>query len=59
MDYLAIEERFKEMLDECYPTYEIAGVTLYPSQILEACDPVAYRIALSEYEDFEEQNQNA
>lgn len=49
----ALKERFNEMLDELHPTYEIAGVTLYPSQILKNCDPTAYRIALSEFEDYE------
>lgn len=42
--------QFEEMLDECHPEYEIAGVTLYPSVILRDCDPVAYRGALYEYE---------
>lgn len=45
------EEKFNDWLDDVYPTYEIAGITLYPSQILKDCDPVAYRIALSEIED--------
>lgn len=49
----ALKNRFNEMLDELHPIYEIAGVTLYPSQILKNCDPVAYRIALSEFEDYE------
>lgn len=46
-----IESQFQDLLDELYPVYEIAGVTIYPSRILKECDPVAYRIALSEYED--------
>jgi hypothetical protein len=49
------EEQFDDWLDEVYPTYEIAGITLYPSQMLKNCDPIAYRIALSEYEDREEE----
>ena len=48
------EEKFDEWLDDVYPTYQIAGVTLYPSQILKNCDPIAYRIALSEIEDDDE-----
>lgn len=36
---------FNEYLDENYPTYEIAGVTLYPSSILAETDPIAYREA--------------
>jgi hypothetical protein len=44
------EEMFDEWLDDVYPTYKIAGVELYPSQILKNCDPIANRIALSEIE---------
>ena len=44
-------ERFDEMLDECYPVYKIGDMTFYPSQILYDCDPIAYRIGASEYED--------
>ena len=49
-------DRFDEMLDELYPEYSIAGITLTPSHILRECDPIAYRIALSEFEDYEEQD---
>jgi hypothetical protein len=47
-------DRFDEMLNEVYPEYSIAGITLTPSHILRECDPIAYRIALSEFEDGEE-----
>ena len=49
------EEQFDEWLDDVYPTYAIAGITLSPSQILKNCDPIAYRIALSEIEDDEDE----
>ena len=49
------EEMFDEWLDDVYPTYQIAGITLYPSQILKNCDPIAYRIAQSEIEDDEDE----
>jgi hypothetical protein len=49
------EEMFDDWLDDVYPTYQIAGVTLYPSQMLKNCDPIAYRIALSEWDDREEE----
>jgi hypothetical protein len=51
------EEMFDEWLDDVYPTYAIAGITLYPSQILKTCDPIAYRIALSEI-DFDEEEED-
>ena len=49
-----IEEMFDEMLDEVYPVVKIGDATFYPSQILKQCDPIAYRIAVSEYEDAED-----
>ena len=49
------EAEFDDWLDDVYPTYEIAGITLYPSQMLRNCDPIAYRIALSECEDRNEE----
>lgn len=48
-------DRFDEMLNECYPEYSIAGATLTPAHILKECDPIAYRIALSEFEEEEEE----
>jgi hypothetical protein len=51
---MTIEDRFDEMLDECYPVFKIGEMTFYPSQILKECDPIAYRIGVSEYEDIEE-----
>jgi hypothetical protein len=45
------EEMFDEMLDEMYPVVKIGELTFYPSQILKNCDPIAYRIAMSELEE--------
>jgi hypothetical protein len=51
-------DRFDEMLNEVYPEYSMGWATFTPSQILKECDPIAYRIALSEFEDFgEEENE--
>lgn len=44
------EQEFDELLDELYPVYQMGELTFYPSQILKACDPIAYRIELSEVE---------
>jgi hypothetical protein len=49
-----IEDMFDEMLDETYPVVKIGELTFYPSQILKQCDPIAYRIGVSEYEDMED-----
>lgn len=48
------EQDFDEYLDEIYPAYKIGVLTFYPSQILKNCDPIAYRIALSEMEEEDE-----
>ena len=48
----ALRESFNEMLDECHPPITIGSLTYSPSQVLEAVDPVAYRIGLSEHEDY-------
>jgi hypothetical protein len=47
-----IEESYKEMLDDVFPVVKIGYSEFYASDILKNCDPVAYRIGLSEY--FEE-----
>ncbi len=46
-----IEEMFDEMLDEAYPVVKIGDLIFYPSQIFKKCDPIAYRIAVSKYEN--------
>lgn len=40
-------EDYDNMLDECYPM--LFG--LYPSKILEECDPIQYRCGYSDYVD--------
>ena len=50
------EEMFDEWLDDFYPTYQIGVLTFYPSQILKNCDPIAYRVGLSEWENEEDDN---
>ena len=45
-----LEDMFDDMLDE-QGEVEVAGSTLYPSRILKACDPVAYRCGLNDYAD--------
>lgn len=49
---LEIKESFDAMLDECYPEIKIGYSTFTASEILFNCDPVAYRIGLSEHEDY-------
>jgi hypothetical protein len=46
-----LEQAYDEMLDDCYPVVKIGYAEFYASDILKNCDPVMYRIGLSEYED--------
>jgi hypothetical protein len=45
------EQMFDQYLDESHETYKVAGLTLYPSQILKDCDPIAYDLYLSDFID--------
>ena len=48
---IELKESFDQLLDEIYPDVKIGYSTFTASEILFCCDPIAYRIALSEYED--------
>jgi hypothetical protein len=58
MEYITseIEERFDEMLDEVNELIKIGTLTYLPSQVLKNVDPIAYRIGLSEFEDYLEED---
>ena len=45
-----IEQAVREMLDEIYGEVTICGMTYSAGAALEACDPVAFRCGLSDYE---------
>lgn len=45
------EERYDEMLD-CDGTVSVGGLEFYPSNILEKCDPIAYRCGFSDFTDY-------
>lgn len=49
-EYECSENEFNESLDDCHETYNLGGMTFYPSDILKYCDPIAYRCAKSDYE---------
>jgi hypothetical protein len=49
MDY-EIEESYKSTLDDVYGTVTIAGYEYDTSRALYECDPIAYRVGLSDYE---------
>ena len=47
-----LADQFDECLD-AEGSIKVAGCTFYPSQILKACDPIAYRCGLNDFADFE------
>ena len=47
------EERFNEMLDDCYPLIESCGLTINPSRFLSELDPTAWRCSLLDWLDSE------
>jgi hypothetical protein len=50
-----VEERFADMLDECYGAVTLMGHEYDHARALREVDPILYHIALSEYMDeFEE-----
>jgi len=46
-----LEQMYDEMLDEVYGVVEIAGMTYDTSRALKDCDPIAYRVGMSDYAD--------
>jgi len=46
-----VKDMFNEMLDECWKPITIAERTFYSSEIVKACDPIMYRVMLSDFED--------
>lgn len=47
------EERFDQMLDECYSFEKVGGPFSHmsPSRVLKEVDPIAYRCGVNDYED--------
>ena len=45
------EDEYNESLDEMGEV-SVGNLTFYPSDILKNCDPTAYRIGFTEYQDY-------
>jgi hypothetical protein len=43
------EERYNDMLDDCYPDCEIAGMSYCTSRALKELDPIAYNCGFSDF----------
>ena len=48
---MSTQEDFDDILDDCAADVVICGIIFSPSQILKACDPIAYRVYLADYEN--------
>lgn len=51
MSWEEVEDGFRDALD-CEGVVKIGSLEYLPSQVLEAVDPIAFRIGVSEYADF-------
>jgi len=43
---------FEDYLNDSYGRIEICGTVFFASDILKECDPIAYRVYLSDFESF-------
>ncbi len=50
MNEILLEEWFNDMLDDCYQDVVIAGLTYSASVAFKRIDPIAYRVAMNDYE---------
>lgn len=55
VDMRDLEVRFDDYLDEC-GELDVAGVGLWPSEILKNTDPIAYREMMCGWVDYEVQD---
>lgn len=48
-----VEQRFDDMLDECYSFDSVGGPfeSMLPSRVLKECDETAYRCGVNDYAD--------
>ena len=49
---------FDDLLDDCNDDVVICGITFSASQILKACDPIAYRSLFADYENNKQYEQD-
>lgn len=52
-----VEERFEDMLNECYPEIEIIGLKYQAGSALKVLDPVAFRCGHADFIDSEVSNE--
>lgn len=52
MDEDTLRETYIEFLNEHYGTFKIGYLEFDAADILEACDPIAFRLGMEDYESF-------
>lgn len=52
LDETDLYDMYNDMLDEVNETIIIGDMTMEPSEVLKACDPIAYRVGYSDYISF-------
>jgi hypothetical protein len=53
-----LNNAFDDLLDGCNGDVVVCGITFSASQILKACDPIAYRGYLADYENNKQDEQD-
>jgi hypothetical protein len=54
LDALDMDERYKNMLDDCCEPCKVGYITFDPSRVLEELDPIAYSCGFNDYVGNEE-----
>jgi hypothetical protein len=52
-DWFDVVDAYNDRLNDTHDEVEIAGIGFLPSEILRECDPIAYRVGLSDWLDSE------
>ena len=47
-----IEQMYDEFLNDSNGLVRVAGLVFEPAEVLKACDPIAYRVGLADYESW-------
>ena len=59
MDEDTLREMYIQFLNECYGTFKIGSLEFNAADILEACDPIAFRCDMADYESFMMEEEDA
>ena len=54
---MTIEEEYEDMLDDVYGEIDVCGMKWPASLVFKRVDPIAFRVGLSDYESFREEEE--